>query len=158
MEQGRSDGVRFAVWAPNARRVSVVGTFNNWDGRRHAMRYCAMAPASGKSSSRNCSVGDLYKFEIVGPEGNLLPPKADPYARAAQLRPETASIVAAPLRESQLLPAERVAANRRDAAISIYEVHVASWRKPEGRFPSWDELAAEPARLCVQTWASRIWS
>lgn len=148
VEQGGPNpihGVRFAVWAPNARRVSVVGTFNNWDGRRHVMR---LRHGAGiwEIFIPQLQPGDLYKFEIVGPDGHLLPPKADPYARAAQLRPETASIVAAPLREAARLPAERVAANRRDAPISIYEVHAASWRKPNGmdsRFPTWDELAAE---------------
>ncbi|MDI4633636.1 1,4-alpha-glucan branching protein GlgB [Pelomonas sp. V22] len=136
------EGVRFAVWAPNARRVSVVGSFNNWDGRRHVMRLRHEA-GIWELFIPHLQPGDLYKFEIVGPDGSLLPPKADPFARAAQLRPETASIVAAPLREPQRLPAERAAANRRDAPISIYEVHAASWRKPDGRFPTWDELAAE---------------
>jgi 1,4-alpha-glucan branching enzyme len=87
-------GVRFAVWAPNARRVSVVGDFNNWDGRRHLMR------ARGGSGVWEMFVphmvaGDRYKYEIVGPDDALQPLKADPYARAAQLRPDSASLVAA---------------------------------------------------------------
>jgi len=134
-------GVRFAVWAPNARRVSVVGEFNAWDGRRHPMRvhfgigvWSIFVP--------HAAVGDRYKFEIVAPGGALLPLRADPYARAAQMRPETASVVA-PLPPAHPLPASRAAANERHAPMSIYEVHLGSWRRhPDGRFHSWDELAA----------------
>ena len=89
IESGTVDGVRFAVWAPNATRVSVVGDFNAWDGRRHPMRrhkggvWELFLPHAG--------AGDRYKFELLGPQGELLPLKADPYARAAELRPATAS-------------------------------------------------------------------
>lgn len=89
---GAVAGVAFAVWAPNAQRVSVVGDFNEWDGRRHPMR-----------NRIECGVweifvpgvrpGAFYKYEIVGAEGELLPLKADPLARYAELRPATASIV-----------------------------------------------------------------
>ena len=134
-------GVRFAVWAPNARRGSVVGSFNGWDGRQHPMQkdwgsgiWQVFVPEAAR--------GDLYKFELEDEGGHLLPLKADPYARAAELRPETASIVAAPMKP-RALPADRAAANERHAAISIYEVHAASWKKPNGGFPSWDQLAAE---------------
>ncbi|MDN3921954.1 1,4-alpha-glucan branching protein GlgB [Roseateles violae] len=133
-------GVRFAVWAPNARRVSVVGSFNGWDGRRHPMRLRHEAGV-WEIFVPHAALGDLYKYEIVGADGELLPLKADPYARAAQLRPETASIVAA-LPAIRSLPADRAEANARRAAISIYEVHAASWRRADGGFPSWDELAA----------------
>ncbi len=136
-------GTRFAVWAPNARRVSVVGSFNQWDGRRHPMRrrheagvWELFIPA--------VQAGELYKFEILAPEGQVLL-KADPFARQAQFRPETASVVcAAP--PGRCLPAPRQAANRRDAPISIYEVHAPSWRRPAGGgaadFVDWDQLAA----------------
>jgi 1,4-alpha-glucan branching enzyme len=134
-------GVRFAVWAPNAARVSVVGDFNAWDGRRHPMRsrgpsgvWELFVPHAGR--------GDHYKFEIRTQAGQVLPLKSDPYARAAQVRPATASIVAAPLPPRQLLPAGRGHANARSAPISIYEVHLGSWRRhPDGRFHSWDDLA-----------------
>ena len=123
-------GTAFAVWAPNASRVSVVGDFNYWDGRRHPMRL-----------RRECGVWELflpgvhvgahYKFELLAGDGRLLPQKADPYARQAELRPATASVVA-------VMPAvappsaERHAANDLDAPMSIYEVHLGSWRrKPE---------------------------
>ena len=142
LEQDHIDGVRFAVWAPNARRVSVVGSFNQWDGRRHGMR---LRHAAGiwEIFVPHAALGDLYKFEIIAANGELLPLKADPYARAAQLRPDTASIVAA-LPAARALPPERAAANARQAPLSIYEVHAASWRFGQGgRFASWEELALQ---------------
>jgi 1,4-alpha-glucan branching enzyme len=137
------DGVSFAVWAPNAQRVSVVGDFNDWDGRRHPMRL-----------RRECGVWEIflpgvglhsaYKYEIRTPSGELLL-KADPMARQAEFRPATASVVAAmPARVPPDLA--RQGANAVHAPISIYEVHLGSWRrKPEehNRFLNWDELAAE---------------
>ncbi len=136
-------GTGFAVWAPNASRASVVGDFNFWDGRRHPMRL-----------RRECGVWELflpdvrpgarYKFELLDRDGHLLPQKADPYARKAELRPATASIVA-PMPPVVPPSPERAQANTLDAPISIYEVHLASWRrKPEegDRWMNWDELAA----------------
>ncbi|MBI5258429.1 MAG: 1,4-alpha-glucan branching protein GlgB [Burkholderiales bacterium] len=135
------DGVRFALWAPNARRISVVGDFNAWDGRRHPMR---SRGGSGiwELFVPHAAVGDRYKYEIVDAQGTVLPLKCDPYARAAQLRPETASTVA-PLPPKRLLPPERAEANGRQSPMAIYEVHLGSWRRhPDGRFHSWDDLAA----------------
>ncbi|HSW02959.1 1,4-alpha-glucan branching enzyme, partial [Aquabacterium sp.] len=135
------DGVRFALWAPNARRISVVGDFNAWDGRRHPMRSRGGA-GIWELFVPHAAVGDRYKFEIVDAHGTVLPLKCDPYARAAQLRPETASTVT-PLPPRRALPASRAAANARQAPMAIYEVHPGSWRRhPDGRFHSWDELAA----------------
>jgi 1,4-alpha-glucan branching enzyme len=136
-------GVGFVVLAPNARRVSVVGDFNLWDGRRHAMRvrgsgfWEIFIPAA--------SIGQKYKFEILGPNGSLLPLKSDPYAFAAERRPATASIV---LDESRIAPQSSApeGANRRDKPISIYEIHLGSWRrKPEdnNRWLTYRELAEE---------------
>jgi 1,4-alpha-glucan branching enzyme len=137
-------GTSFAVWAPNASRVSVVGDFNLWDGRRHPMRL-----------RRECGVWELflpavhagarYKFELLDRNGALLPQKADPFARQAELRPATASVVAAMPPVAPPSP-ERQAANALDVPMSIYEVHLASWRrKPEeaNRWLHWDELADE---------------
>ena len=135
-------GTSFAVWAPNASRVSVVGDFNFWDGRRHPMRL-----------RRECGVweifipgvatGTAYKYEIRSREGQVLPLKADPYALQSEMRPATASVVT---RMPDVAPAsqERQKANALDAPMSIYEVHLGSWRrKPEegNRFLTWDELA-----------------
>jgi 1,4-alpha-glucan branching enzyme len=119
-------GVAFAVFAPNARRVSVVGDFNNWDGRRHAMRvrgngfWEIFAPA--------VAAGDNYKFELVAPDGDLLPLKSDPVAFAAEQRPKTASIVVDTHAIDRPSPAP-AAINARDVPISIYEVHLGSWRR-----------------------------
>ena len=90
------DGVRFAVWAPNASRVSVVGDFNAWDGRRHPMRSRG-GGGVWEIFIPHVAAGDRYKFEIRSRDGHVLPAKADPYARAAEYRPATASIVAPPL-------------------------------------------------------------
>ncbi|MCL4738218.1 MAG: 1,4-alpha-glucan branching protein GlgB [Burkholderiaceae bacterium] len=136
------DGVRFAVWAPDAARVAVVGDFNGWDARRHPMR------ARGGAGIWELFVphaiqGDRYKYAIRARDGAELPLKCDPYARAAQVRPETASAVPEPLPPARALPAGRAEANARRAPLAIYEVHAGSWRRhPDGRFHGWDELAA----------------
>jgi 1,4-alpha-glucan branching enzyme len=142
MRVGEIDGVRFAVWAPNAARVSVVGDFNAWDGRRHAMRSRG-GGGVWEIFIPHAAVGDRYKFELLTRAGTLLPSKADPYARAAELRPGTASVVAPPLPAARALAPGRAAANHREAPIAVYEVHAASWRRhADGRLYSWDELAA----------------
>jgi 1,4-alpha-glucan branching enzyme len=140
------EGTNFAVWAPNAKRVSVVGDFNQWDGRRAQMRkrvdsgiWEIFLPGIGP--------GAVYKYEIVGRQGNLLPLKADPLGFEAELRPSTASVVASsePYEwgdESQMRA--RAERDPRRAPMSIYEVHLPSWRKGNGgRFLSYDALAAQ---------------
>jgi 1,4-alpha-glucan branching enzyme len=135
-------GVRFAVWAPNAGRVSVVGGFNGWDGRRHPMRSRGAA-GIWELFVPHAAPGDAYKYEIRTRDGVVLPLKCDPFARAAQLRPETASVVPAALPPARHLPPGRAEANARQAPVSIYEVHLGSWRRhPDGRFHDWDDLAA----------------
>lgn len=141
-------GVSFAVWAPNAQRVSVVGGFNDWDGRRHPMRL-----------RHSCGVWELflphlvagqpYKYEILGAQGRVLPLKADPYARQAEQPPKTASVVAAPShhdwRDRAWMEA-RWQHNDRQAPVSIYEVHLGSWRRKAergGGFLTYRELADE---------------
>jgi 1,4-alpha-glucan branching enzyme len=139
-------GVGFLVWAPNATRVSVVGEFNAWDGRRHPMRkriecgaWELFVPAVG--------AGEVYKFEIKGPQGEVLPLKADPFAFAAEHPPRTASVVygiSDIAWTDQDWMGTRAAANARNAPISIYECHLGSWmRVPEdgGRYLSYRELA-----------------
>ena len=140
LHQHGVDGVRFALWAPNARRVSVVGDFNGWDGRRHPMRLRHLAGV-WEIFVPQAGIGDRYKFELLAGDGSLLPLKADPYAFFAELRPETASRVAT-LPSAAPLSADRARANARAAPVSIYEVHPGSWRLGEGLFPTWDELAA----------------
>ena len=127
-------GVRFAVWAPNAKRVSVVGDFNTWDGRRHPMRWRGEAGVWELFIPR-LQAGERYKFEIVGPDGNTLPQKADPLARQTEPPPATASIVAAPL-DHDWGDADWMAGRGKrqapTAPISIYEVHAGSWLRPDG--------------------------
>ena len=128
------DGVRFAVWAPNARRVSVVGSFNSWDGRRHPMRLRAEAGVWELFIPR-LAAGEIYKYEIVGPGGETLPLKADPLARRTEHPPATGSVVAA-LPDFQWTDeawlTARGARQAPDAAMSIYEVQASSWMRPEG--------------------------
>jgi 1,4-alpha-glucan branching enzyme len=139
-------GVHFAVWAPSARRVSVVGDFNHWDGRVSPMRY------RGSSGIWELFIpeldeGTVYKYEIVGPTGQVLPLKADPYGFASELRPNNGSVVAR-LDNHSWNDAEwmtrRSQNNWLDSPISVYEVHLGSWRRvPEegNRWLSYRELA-----------------
>ena len=141
-------GVAFAVFAPAAKRVSVVGDFNLWDGRRHAMRvrgngFWEIFVPEAKS-------GDKYKYELIGLDGYLLPLKSDPLAAAAELRPHTASIVVDPSTIQTPRPAP-AGVNALHAPISIYEVHLGSWRRHahDGRWLSYRELAEQlPAYAC----------
>ena len=89
IEHEGASGFNFAVWAPNARRVSVVGEFNEWDGRRHVMRN-RKDTGIWEIFIPDVGPGKAYKFEIVGAQGELLPLKADPYAGRSELRPATA--------------------------------------------------------------------
>jgi 1,4-alpha-glucan branching enzyme len=138
-------GVAFAVWAPNARRVSVVGNFNNWDGRSHPLR------SRGSSGVWELFVpdlreGEIYKYEIKGPN-DYLGLKADPYAFYAELRPNTASVV----REindyhwhDEVWMESRAQRQSLSAPLAIYEVHLGSWRRGEGnRMLSYRELAEQ---------------
>ncbi|HKZ73438.1 MAG TPA: 1,4-alpha-glucan branching protein GlgB, partial [Steroidobacteraceae bacterium] len=139
-------GVRFSVWAPDAERVSVVGPFCLWDGRRYPMRVLG---ASGvwEVFVPGIEPGELYKFELRNRATGAILLKSDPYARASERRPATASIVTGTeaFRWSDEGWLERRA--RHDwlhAPMSIYEVHLASWRrKPGGEFLRFAELADE---------------
>ena len=138
------DGVRFAVWAPEARRVSVVGDFNAWDGRRHPMRK-RVDSGLWEIFLPGVTEGARYKYEILGRDGVLCPLKADPVGFAAELRPASASIVARTDRfawTDQAWTASRAGRDARREPMAIYEVHAGSWRRhPDGRFHTWDELA-----------------
>jgi len=138
------DGVRFAVWAPNASRVSVVGDFNQWDGRRHQMRkridsglWEIFAPGVGE--------GTIYKYEIVSADGRLLPLKADPFGFHGEFRPATGSVVARTDNFEWHDDRHTAARNQgaaREKPMAIYEVHLGSWRRGDwNRFLSYDELA-----------------
>ena len=135
-------GVNFAVWAPNAARISVVGPFNGWDGRLNPMR-CHYDAGVWEIFLPGVERGALYKFEIKPKEG---PPflKADPLAFRTERPPQTASIVEGLTGRAQPSFCARI--NGRDAPISIYEVHLGSWRRRTGegnRYLTYAELADE---------------
>jgi 1,4-alpha-glucan branching enzyme len=141
MEMDGVVGTAFAVFAPGALRVSVVGDFNFWDGRRHAMR--VRGNGFWEIFIPGAHAGDTYKYEIIGADGALLPLKSDPVAFAAEMRPKTASIIVDPADLPRQAPAP-ADANALDKPISIYEVHLGSWRRqPEenNRWLTYRELA-----------------
>ena len=130
---GGVPGVRFAVWAPNATRVAVVGDFNSWDRRRHAMRVRYGAGIWELFLPR-VAPGSHYKYDILGPGGVQVPWKADPIARQTEVPPSTASVVTEPDQHrwhDQAWMEARDTRQRPDAPISIYEVHLGSWLIPD---------------------------
>ncbi len=137
-------GTHFAVWAPNAKRVSVVGGFNQWDGRRHPMRrrggvWETFLPGIGE--------GAVYRYELQGKDGAILPLKSDPVGFGSEHAPANASVVrqieGAVWSDGGWM-AERGKAQNIDAPISVYEVHLGSWKRaPGGRMLSYEELAKE---------------
>ena len=144
VEENGVKGARFAVWAPHARRVSVVGDFNNWDGRRHPME---RMPQSGIWALfiPGLKEGDLYKYEILTREGHLLL-KADPFGFWMEKKPNTASRLCDlhcyqwQDHEWQEKKAKR---NHFQEPMLIYEVHLGSWRRKNGEYLSYGELAQE---------------
>lgn len=140
------EGIAFAVWAPNAQRVSVVGDFCDWDGRRLPMR-SRIGAGIWELFVPDVPVGALYKYEIKGSSGQMLPLKADPYGLYAQKPPHTASVIYDLSKihwtDSKWLE-ERTGRNQRQEAMSIYEVHLGSWRRVPGegnRYLTYHELA-----------------
>ena len=139
-------GTHFAVWAPNAERVSVVGGFNAWDGRRHPMRrrggtgvWETFLPGIGE--------GEAYKYEIRGPGGVLLPLKADPVGFGSEHAPANASVVRridnAQWHDGKWMET-RGSHQNIEAPISVYEVHLGSWKRAPGdRMLSYQELAEQ---------------
>jgi 1,4-alpha-glucan branching enzyme len=143
-------GVGFVVWAPNAERVSVVGDFNSWDGRRNPMRvrgqgYWEIFVPSAKA-------GDKYKYEIIARGGHMLPLKSDPVAFTAEMRPSTASVVVDVAALPKPAPS-REGVNALDKPMSIYEVHLGSWRRKGDHGELWlnyAELAEMLPSYCVE--------
>ncbi len=145
---GGKAGVRFAVWAPGASRVSVVGDFNGWDGNRNTMQPI-FSSGVWETFVPEAHDHDLYKFEIIDSNGNLLPLKADPYARGMQHPPDNASRI---MLEEDFRWSDRHWLEARDSGdllrrpVSIYEIHAGSWRRKlehDNRYLSYLELAQE---------------
>lgn len=138
------EGILFATWAPNASRVSVIGDFNNWDGRRHPMR------SRGSSGTWELFIPGLssdmhYKYEILNHSTGKVVQKSDPYAQQLELRPRTASVIH---EESEYLWQDQAWAEARKQhdwlhePLSIYECHLGSWqRDANGEFLNYRELA-----------------
>ncbi len=147
MEVDGVAGTAFAVWAPNAWRVAVVGAFNNWDGRVHPMR---RRPGAGvwELFLPGIAAGARYMYEVKDADGQILPLKADPYAIVCDQPPSNASVVhrGVPARDwqDQAWMARRAEFDVRSAPLSVYEVHLGSWRRvPEqrNRYLTYAELA-----------------
>ncbi len=145
-QQNGVRGVNFAVWAPNASRVSVVGPFNNWDGNTHTMH----PSDSGvwQVFVPNLTEYTLYKYEISSRDGHLLPLKSDPYQFQAEQRPLTASVVAdlppAPMTRTQIKQSI-------NDPVIIYEVHLGSWRRKNGfEWLTYDELGDQLISYAVE--------
>ena len=139
-------GVLFAVWAPNAERVSVVGDFNRWDGRGHPMR---VRGGSGvwELFIPDLDPGHIYKYEVRNRQSGAVQLKADPYGRQFEMRPRTGSIVTAhtPFAwgDGEWMEARR-SHDWQHAPMSVYEIHLGSWRRgQEGEFIGYREAARQ---------------
>ena len=147
-EQDGVQGCRFAIWAPNAKRVSVVGDFNYWDGRVHMMRK-HIPSGIWEIFIPGVVEGAQYKYELKSPEGDLLPHKADPFGFYSQIPPEQASVVVNRHNYEWNDVAWKEKAHQyvgHDRPISIYEVHIGSWKRKfdeDNRYLDYRELAQE---------------
>ena len=127
-------GVLFAVWAPSALRVSVIGNFNNWDGRRNPMRFHHNSGV-WELFIPNLGEGEVYKYEVKTRYYEYMVAKTDPVGFASEMRPKTASVVwdidKYDWQDDKWL-ANRAEYNGYNKPMSIYEVHLSSWKKKEG--------------------------
>lgn len=139
------EGVAFIVWAPNAKRVSVVGDFNHWDGRIHPLR------SMGRSGVwelfiPGLGVGERYKFEILTQQGTLLL-KSDPYATGSEHRPHTASVLSSITTHSWQDQSWMASRNPKTGPLNMYEVHLGSWQDQSERY-SYQDVAVDLVTYC----------
>lgn len=148
------NGVLFATWAPNAGRVSIIGDFNRWDGRKHPMR------SRGSSGVWELFIpglesGSHYKYEILNRDNGALVSKSDPYAQQLELRPRTASVIrSTSTYEWQDISwtEARAKHNWLHEPLSIYECHLGSWQRDEnGHFLNYRELAHQLVAYIKET-------
>jgi len=144
-------GVKFAVWAPNAKSVALVGDFNFWDGRANPMRNMGHGGV-WELFVPGLSLGEKYKFEIKTQAGNIRL-KADPFANFSEMRPATASIVVDvdryQWRDGEWMQ-KRSSQNRSSYPLNVYEVHLGSWKKRGHHFLNYREIACELAKYCIE--------
>jgi 1,4-alpha-glucan branching enzyme len=139
-------GTRFAVWAPNARSVAVVGDFNGWDGQSHPLAPRADGSGIWEAQVDGARIGHRYKYRIRSAVSDYQADKSDPFAFAAELSPLTASVIASldyKWQDARWMQ-ERAHANALSAPMSIYEMHLGSWRRDPaapGRLLSYGEIA-----------------
>lgn len=145
-------GVKFVVWAPGARRVSLVGDFNHWDGRTNPMR-CLGQSGVWEIFIPGVEEGEKYKFEIKTQKGDLCL-KSDPYAYSSEFRPATASVIANINRfqwEDREWLEKRESCRCEGKPLNVYEIHLGSWRKkPDGNFLCYRDIAVQLADYCVE--------
>ena len=147
IKAGGTSGTYFAVWAPNAEQVSVIGDFNRWNRESHHLRFRGQS-GIWEGFIPNLQTGSLYKFFIRSKYSGYTVEKSDPFAFSQELSPRTASVISDLnyIWNDQLWMRDRKARNALDAPISIYEVHLGSWKRvPEERerFLTYRELASQ---------------
>jgi len=147
-----ADGTRFGVWAPRARHVAVIGDFNDWNPTRDPMQ--RGDDGVWRATIGHARPGSLYKFAVTGVHGQTVD-KIDPRARAFQLRPETACVITAPSdyawQDADWL-ATRGAGDWARKPMSIYEVHLGSWRRGwQGEFMNYRELGRQLAEYVSES-------
>jgi 1,4-alpha-glucan branching enzyme len=151
------EGVKFAVWAPSAESVALVGDFNLWDGRLHPMRSMGLSGV-WELFLPGLRAEERYKFEIKTHKGDLLL-KSDPFAHAGEMRPSSASVVASVDHhewKDNVWMENRQRCRTGLTALNIYEVHLGSWKKKGGHFLNYKEIAHELASYCKEMGFSHV--
>ena len=142
-QKGEAPGVRFTLWAPRAKAVSVVGNFNNWDGETHPMK--SISPGIWSIHIANLKEGEIYKYQITT-QDNVQILKSDPYAFYSELRPNTASVTASLndyIWNDNNWMEKKHKQNIYSGPMTIYELHLGTWKTKDGKFLNYREIAKE---------------